>query len=83
MLFEDFEQALAEDGKHRRRYCGFGYWVRGLDPEDRAKAEELVGNRDYNCRALARYFQGKGATFNDQVINRHRNGSCCGQRQAS
>jgi hypothetical protein len=80
-MFEDFEAVLAEDGKHRRRYCGFGTWVRGLDPEDRATAERLVADRDYNCRALARYFQGKGARFNDQVINRHRNGACCGQRR--
>lgn len=78
-MFDDFEQAMAEDGKQRRRFCGFGRWVRTLEPEHRAKAEDLVGNRDWDCRALARYFQGKGATFNDQVINRHRNASCCGQ----
>lgn len=81
-MFEDFEAALAEDGKRRRRYCGFGQWAAGLDPEDKATANELVANREYNCRALARYFQTKGARFNDQVINRHRNGQCCGQRDA-
>lgn len=80
-MLEDFEAALAADGQKRRRYCGFGRWVRTLEPEDRAKAEELVANDDYNCRALARYFQSKGATFNDQVINRHRNTRCCGQEQ--
>lgn len=80
-MLEDFETALAEDGKGRRRYCGFGQWVAGLEPGDRETAENLVADRQYNCRALARYFQSKGATFNDQVINRHRNGSCCGQRQ--
>lgn len=78
-MFEDFETALADDGVHRRRWCGFGTWVRTLSQEDRATAEQLVENRDYNCRALARYFGSKGATFNDQVLNRHRNGSCCGQ----
>lgn len=80
-MFDDFEQALAADGKQRRRYCGFGRWVASLEPEHRAKAEELVADRSHNCRALARYFASKGATFNDQVINRHRNGSCCGQTQ--
>lgn len=78
-MFEDLDEALARDFKTRRRLCGFGRWVTSLDPEDEATARELVGNRNYNCRALARYFNGKGATFNDQVINRHRNGSCCGQ----
>lgn len=78
-MFEDFETALAEDGQKRRRFCGFGRWVRTLSAEDRATAEELVANEDYNCRALARYFSSKGAKFNDQVINRHRNSRCCGQ----
>jgi hypothetical protein len=87
-MFEDFEEALAEDGKQRRRYCGFGRWVRTLGPEDRARAEELVDWVDesgvpvYNCRQLARYFASKGATFNDQVLNRHRNSRCCGQSGA-
>lgn len=80
-MFEDFETALAADGQTRRRYCGFGRWVRTLEQEDRTRAEALVANPDYNCRALARYFQSKGATFNDQVINRHRNTRCCGQEQ--
>ena len=79
-MLEDFEEALAEDRQHSRRYCGFARWVRTLEPGDQIKAFELVGNRRYNCRQLARYFQTKGATFNDQVLNRHRNGSCCGQR---
>lgn len=78
-MFEDFHEALREDGRERRRFCGFGRWVRGLSPEDREVAEGLVANRDYNCRQLARYFSSKGATFNDQVVNRHRNGACCGQ----
>ena len=80
-MFEDFHTAMAEDGRHRRRYCGFGRWVRTLEPEHRATAEGLVADRQWDCRALARYFSTKGATFNDQVINRHRNGSCCGQSQ--
>lgn len=80
-MFEDFETALAADGRARRRYCGFGRWVRTLSDEDRQRAEELVADKAYNCRALARYFQGKGAKFNDQVLNRHRNDSCCGQNQ--
>lgn len=78
-MFEDFEEALAEDTRRRRRYCGFGRWIRTLDATDKARAEELVADEGYNCRQLARYFQGKGATFNDQVINRHRNTKCCGQ----
>lgn len=78
-MFEDFEAVMAEDGKQRRRYCGFGRWIRTLDDEDQTRAEELVNNEAYNCRQLARYFATKGATFNDQVINRHRNRNCCGQ----
>jgi hypothetical protein len=78
-MFEDFQTALAADGRQRRRYCGFGQWISTLNPDDKARAEELVGDRAYNCRQLARYFQGKGATFNDQVLNRHRNNACCGQ----
>lgn len=78
-MFEDVEAALAADSRNRRRYCGFGRWVRTLGDEDRARAEELVSDTRYNCRALARYFQGKGAKFNDQVLNRHRNDNCCGQ----
>lgn len=79
-MFEDFAEALAADGKQRRRWCGFTRWVRSLESvEDQGRANELVADQQYNCRQLARYFQGKGATFNDQVINRHRNGACCGQ----
>ena len=78
-MFEDVEAALAADSQRRRRFCGFGRWVRTLSDEDRARAEELVADEQYNCRQLARYFQTKGATFNDQVINRHRNTRCCGQ----
>lgn len=80
-LFDDFTDQLAADAAKRRRYCGFGKWVRTLDAEDREKAELLVTGTDYNCRQLARYFQSKGATFNDQVLTRHRNGTCCGQRR--
>lgn len=61
----------------RRRLCGFTKWLDTLDDADMAKAQELVADRGYNCRELARYFQSKGATFNDQVLNRHRNGRCC------
>ena len=78
-MFDDFATALAEDGKLRRRYCGLTRWIAGLEPEHQARAWELVEDEQYNCRALARYFSSKGATFNDQVINRHRNRSCCGQ----
>ena len=78
-MFDDAETALIQDGKTRRRYCGFGRWVATLEPEHQAKARELVADEQWNCRALARYFASKGATFNDQVINRHRNSACCGQ----
>ena len=78
-MFEDFEAALAVDGRERRRYCGFSRWAASLGEEHEARAHELVADRGYNCRQLARYFSTKGATFNDQVINRHRNGACCGQ----
>lgn len=82
-MFEDFEEALAQDGVQRRRYCGFGRWARSLEPDHQARAEELVADPQYNCRQLARYFASKGATFNDQVINRHRNKACCGQDRVS
>lgn len=78
-MFEDVETALTVDGRKRRRYCGFTRWARSLPAEHRVRAEELVADRAHNCRELARYFQSKGAAFNDQVVNRHRNGSCCGQ----
>lgn len=79
-MLEDFQEALRDSELvHRRRWCGFGTWVRTLEPGDRTIAERLVADRDHNCRALARYFATKGATFNDQVVNRHRNGLCCGQ----
>lgn len=78
-MFEDFEEALVADAKTRRRYCGFGRWVRTLSDEDRAKAEALVADEQWNCRALARYFQSKGGKLNDQVLSRHRNSHCCGQ----
>lgn len=78
-MFEDVEEALARDTATRRRFCGFGQWVRTLSDEDRARAEELVDDERYNCRQLARYFSSKGAKFNDQVINRHRNSRCCGR----
>jgi hypothetical protein len=78
-MFDDFDEAMAADGRERRRYCGFGRWIATLEPEHAAKARELVDNRDWNCRQLARYFATKGAKFNDQVIFRHRNARCCGQ----
>ena len=78
-MFEDVETALAADNRKRRRLCGFSRWAEALEPADRETAEQLVTDRKYNCRALARYFQSKGADVNDQVINRHRNHACCGQ----
>jgi len=73
---------MATDGRAVRRYCAFGQWVRTLDPVDRVFAERLVVDATYNCRQLARYFRSKGARLNDQVLNRHRNGTCCGQKKA-
>ena len=81
-MFEDFETVLNSEVATRRRYCGFTRWLQTLTSADQQAARDLVENRDYNCRQLARYFQTKGATFNDQVLNRHRNGSCCGQSHA-
>lgn len=78
-MFEDAEKVLTEDSRVRRRYCGFGRWVATLPEEHQEEARALVANPDWNCRALARYFQGKGAKFNDQVLSRHRNERCCGQ----
>lgn len=78
-MFEDAEDALKEDGRKRRRYCGFGRWVASLPEEHQQTARDLVADELHNCRALARYFATKGATINDQVINRHRNRACCGQ----
>lgn len=78
-MFEDLEVALTQT---RRRYCAFTRWAQTLEPADAEIAEQLVLGRKYNCRELARYFQTKGAEFNDQVLNRHRNGSCCGQSHA-
>lgn len=80
-MFEDFETAIAADGRATRRYCAFGQWVRTLEPADQVFAENLVHDGAYNCRQLARYFRSKGAKVNDQVLNRHRNGTCCGQRK--
>lgn len=79
-MFEDLEEALAADRRQRRRLCGLGRWLADLSDEHRARAQELVDDKKkYNCRQLARYFATKGATFNDQVINRHRNARCCGR----
>lgn len=75
MLFEDVNTALRPG--RRRRACGFTMWVGTLSPEERDLAERLVADRTYNCRELAKYFHTKGAGFNDQVLNRHRNGRCC------
>jgi hypothetical protein len=80
-MLEDFETAIVEDGVRRRRLCGFSKWVTTLSEADQAKANEIVFNENYDCRALARYFNSKGATFNDQVIYRHRHLRCCGQGQ--
>lgn len=79
-MFEDFEHAMEVDRATTRRVCAFTRWVRTLDIEDRKRAEMLLFDTDWSCRQLARYFQSKGATFNDQVLTRHRNGTCCGQR---
>lgn len=76
-MFEDVDEVINAEVRKRRRYCGFTAWVKALAPEDRARAEELVFDRAYDCRSLARYFQTKGATMNDQVISRHRNQRCC------
>lgn len=78
-MFEDYEQVLTADARTHRRFCAFGRWVRTLDEGDADQAEALVGDERWNCRQLARYFVTKGAALNDQVINRHRNGRCCGQ----
>lgn len=75
MLLEDVDTVITRG--RRRRYCGFTQWARTLDDADYEMAVALVDDRAYNCRELARYFQTKGATFNDQVVNRHRNGRCC------
>ena len=76
-MFEDVDEVIAAHVRTRRRWCAFTKWIKTLSPNDAATAEELVLNGEYDCRALARYFQGKGAVFNDQVINRHRNRRCC------
>lgn len=78
-MLEDARDQLSQDRRQHRRFCAFGQWVRTLPAEDRETAEHLVAGSDYNCRALARYFQSKGAKVNDQVLNRHRNKACCGQ----
>ena len=78
-MFEDIDEVVTGDGYVRRRFCGFTRWAATLSDTDRARAEEIVHDPQYNCRSLARYFNSKGATFNDQVINRHRNKRCCGQ----
>ena len=59
----------------------------GHTPDGREQFTSLLAVTSHELRhplhlmrlALARYFQSKGATFNDQVLNRHRNRSCCGQ----
>lgn len=79
-MFDDVADAMKNDAQRHRRLCGFGRWVLTLDAADAAKAESLLRDPAYNCRQLARYFATKGATFNDQVLTRHRNGTCCGQR---
>lgn len=76
-MFEDADAVIKASVRGRRRWCGFTLWSQTLSTEDAAKAEELVFNRKYDSRSLARYFQTKGATFNDQVVSRHRNRHCC------
>lgn len=76
-MFEDVDEVITAEVRKRRRYCGFSNWASSLAEGDRTKAEELVANRNYDCRALARYFQSKGAKLNDQVLSRHRNQRCC------
>lgn len=76
-MFEDADAVIKADTKNRRRWCGFTLWTQTLDSEDAVKAEELLFNRDYDSRSLARYFQSKGGNFNDQVVSRHRNQHCC------
>lgn len=79
-MFEDAQTAMAADTT-ARRFCGFTRWVLTLTAEDRARAEQLVADRSWNCRQLARYFQANGAQLNDQVLTRHRNLACCGQQK--
>lgn len=78
-MFEDVDEVITADNKQRRRRCAFRTWAATLEPADAARAEELVHDRNYDCRSLARYFREKGATLNDQVLSRHRNLRCCGQ----
>lgn len=76
-MFEDIDEVIKADAKVRRRWCSFRSWANGLDDADRERAEELVADRAYDCRSLARYFQSKGCKANDQVLGRHRNQRCC------
>lgn len=76
-MFEDVDKVIKADTRGRRRWCSFRNWVNTLDEADRDKAEELVADREYDCRSLARYFQTKGCKANDQVLTRHRNKRCC------
>lgn len=79
-MFDDVAEAIARDARARRRRCAFGRWLASLDEADAQAAEELLRDVTYNCRQLARYFTEKGVTLNDQVLSRHRNGTCCGQK---
>lgn len=76
-MFDDVDDVIKAEARKRRRWCGFTSWINTLSPEARTRAEELVFDRAYDCRSLARYFQSKGATMNDQVVSRHRNLRCC------
>lgn len=80
-LFADFEDVMAADSTVRRRLCGFARWIATMPEGDRVRAEDLLRDETYTCRSLTRYFAAKGATFNDQVVYRHRNRQCCGQKK--
>lgn len=76
-MFEDVDEVITTHVRRGRKRCGFSKWAQTLPEADRVRAEELVADRTYDCRALARYFQSKGASMNDQVLSRHRNNRCC------
>lgn len=86
-MLEDFHTALAEQ-LPPKRVCAYTKWRSSLQPTDQELADDLVYGRSldendnpWDCRSLARYFQTKGAKLNDQVLSRHRNGTCCGQSE--
>lgn len=88
-MLEDFHTALAEQ-LPPKRVCAYTKWRAGLEPGDQRIADELVAGitldedgNPWDCRTLARYFQSMGVRINDQVLTRHRNGTCCGRTEAN